>query len=61
MIYKLLVFTMIENLQDDDIREFMMRCFTSVFAAHKTIPVTILVEPILRTMQLSPTISEVKY
>jgi hypothetical protein len=44
---------MIENIQDDDIREFMMRCFTNVFAAHKTIPVSILVEPILRTMQLA--------
>ena len=53
MIYKLLTFTMIENIEDDDIREFMMRSFTNVFAAHKTIPVSILIEPILRTMQLS--------
>ncbi len=50
VIYKLLTFTMIENIHDDDIREFMLRCFTNVFSAHKTIPVGILVEPILRTL-----------
>lgn len=53
VIYKLLTFTMIENIHDDDIREFMLRCFTNVFSAHKTIPVSILVEPILRTLQMN--------
>jgi hypothetical protein len=53
VIYKLLTFALIENIHDDDIREFMLRSFTNVFNQHKTIPVSILVEPILRIMQLT--------
>ncbi len=52
VIYKLLTFALIENIHDDDIREFMLRSFTNVFNQHKTIPVSILVEPMLRIMQL---------
>jgi hypothetical protein len=50
VIYKLLTFAMVENIHDDDLREFMLRSFTSVFKDHKTIPVSILVEPFLRIM-----------
>ena len=53
VIYKLLVFALVENIEDEDVREFMMRNFTCVFLDHKSIPVSILIEPLLRIIQLN--------
>ena len=52
MIYKLLTIALIENIDDDDVRDLMLRSFTEIFKTHKTIPVGILVEPLLRKIQI---------
>jgi hypothetical protein len=48
VIYKLLVFAMVENIDDEEIKEFMMNSFTNIFHSHNAIPVSILAEPLLR-------------
>ena len=47
-IYKLLTFSFIENFDDDIIREHMSNNFSEVFRQYKSIPVSILVEPLAR-------------
>ena len=53
VIYKLLTFALVENIEDEDVREFMLDQFARVFAVHKTIPVSILAEPFIRVLQLT--------
>lgn len=53
VIYKLLTFALVENIDDEEIKEFMMTSFMSVFTHHKTIPVSILAEPLLRLAQIN--------
>lgn len=42
---------MIENIEDDVIREFMIIGFNEIFQNHQSIPVGILIDPILIILQ----------
>jgi hypothetical protein len=48
-----LTFALVENFEEEDLREFMLTSFTQVFAQHKTIPISILIEPLLRMISLN--------
>ena len=48
VLYKILTFALLENINDDVTREFMLTSFTEVFTHHSSIPVTILLEPLLK-------------
>jgi hypothetical protein len=47
-IFKLLTFSFIENFNDEITREFMSFSFISLFQKHKSIPVAILLEPLIK-------------
>ena len=49
----MLTFSFIESIGDDVTREFMMTNFTEIFYNHASIPVNILVEPLLRAIQVN--------
>lgn len=53
MLYKLLTFALVENIEDEEIRDYILSNFAQVFSLHKTIPVSILAEPLLRMIQMS--------
>jgi len=48
-----LTFSLIENIEDEVTREFMMHSFSEIYQNHQSIPVIILVEPLLRIMQVN--------
>ena len=50
-LYKLLTFSFIENYDDEITREFMTHCFTDLFESQKNIPVSTLLEPLLRKIK----------
>jgi hypothetical protein len=47
-IYKTLIFSMVENPNDSILRELYYINFTSLYEAHQTIPVGLLVEPLIK-------------
>lgn len=50
-LYKLLTFSFIENFEDTETRELMTLSFIELFDAHRSIPVAILLDPLLRKLQ----------
>lgn len=50
-LYKLLTFSFIENFKDAETRELMALSFIELFDAHRSIPVAILLDPLLRKLQ----------
>ena len=52
-VYKTLTFLVVENHNDSETREFMLRNFTSLFNSTPTIPVAILLEHLLKQIKLS--------
>ena len=57
MIYKTLIFSLIENPNEPSIREMYLTNFKELFTTNKTIPIALLMEPYIRqiTSQLSVT------
>ena len=51
MIYKTLTFSLIENLGDPDIREFIMMNFITIFENDPTIPVETVAEPFIKQIK----------
>lgn len=49
-IYKLLTFSFIENFDNEVVREQMSNNFIDIFSNFKGIPVSVLVEPLLRKL-----------
>ena len=47
-LYKVLTFSFIENFNDDITREFLSNSFMTLFEQHRSIPVSILLEPLIR-------------
>ena len=52
IIYKTLTFVLIENHSQEIIREFIMDNFISVFESIESIPLSILIEPLLKEIQV---------
>lgn len=52
-IYKSLTFLLVENHQDNDVREFMFKNFADVFKNVKNIPIAILLESLMKQITLS--------
>lgn len=52
-IYKSLTFLLVENHQDNDVREFMFKNFSDVFNNIKNIPIAILLESLMKQISLS--------
>ncbi len=50
MIYKALVFSLVENPSDPTVREFYLSNFSSIFKKYPSIPVGLLVEPFLKQL-----------
>ena len=48
--YKLLVFSLIENHRDITTREYMMKNMTFIIERHPSIPIGILVEPLIKQL-----------
>jgi len=47
-IYKTLIFSMVENPNDSILRELYYINFTSLYETHQSIPVGLLVEPLIK-------------
>jgi hypothetical protein len=54
ILYKTLTFSLVENYHDSTIRELLMQNFTVTFDRNQSMPVGILVEPLVRQLQVSP-------
>ena len=53
IVYKKLTFLFIENHEDSNIREFMLRNFQNIFHKYQTIPVEIFLEPFIKQIKIS--------
>jgi hypothetical protein len=51
IIYKSLTFSLIENHADETVREFMVKSFIEIFETIPSIPVSIVVDPLIKCMQ----------
>lgn len=51
LIYKSLIFTMVESCHDPTLREHYLSNFTSLFRTVPSIPISLLIEPLLKQMQ----------
>lgn len=51
VLYKILTFSLVENHADEVTREYMMQNFIDLFQSHATIPVGILIDPLLKIIQ----------
>jgi hypothetical protein len=52
-LYKTLTFLLVEFYWEVDMRQLMLKYFTKLFEEHESIPINILVEPLLRQIELS--------
>ncbi|CAG9312103.1 unnamed protein product [Blepharisma stoltei] len=57
IIYKTLTFSLVENYDDPLVREFILANFISTFVNIQSIPVGIVVEPLVKQLQVSPDLS----
>jgi hypothetical protein len=48
-IYKALIFAIVENPFEQTVREFYLRNFQAIFEEKKSIPVSLLVEPLVKS------------
>lgn len=55
IVYKTLAFFLIENYADDRIREFLLGNFKLTFSENENIPLSILLEPLIKQSQVSKT------
>ena len=53
IVYKILTFSLIENHEDKALREYMLMNFTQIFQSFSTIPVGVLLEPLVKQIQVS--------
>lgn len=53
IVYKLLTFSLIENFNDDDLRELFLKNFASIFFDFPEIPISILIEPLTKQIQVN--------
>ena len=51
-IYKALVFSIVENLRDTQIREFFYSNFKILFKQNQNIPIGLLAEPLIRQLMM---------
>lgn len=52
LIYKKLIFSLIENSSDTNLREFMLRNFQSSFKRFSSMPPEILLDPFIKQIQV---------
>jgi hypothetical protein len=52
VIYKTLIFAIVENPEDVDVRSFYLANFRNLFTANKTIPIQLLLDPLLKQIGL---------
>ena len=52
IVYKILTFSLIENYEDEFLREFFLKNFENIFYEFSEIPINILLEPLFRQMQV---------
>jgi hypothetical protein len=56
-VYKTLIFSIVENPYDSTLRELFFVNFISLFEAHPTIPVGLLIEPLIKQIQVTEGVS----
>ena len=57
IIYKILTFALIENHADLELREFLIKNFQNIFTSFYNIPIEILLEPLIKQIQVTENIS----
>ncbi|OMJ70384.1 hypothetical protein SteCoe_31656 [Stentor coeruleus] len=53
VVYRMLTFLLVENFTSQDVREFIMGNFVVLFKMNSSIPITILLEPLIKRLQVS--------
>lgn len=59
VVYRMLTFLLVENFSSSDMREMIMGNFVVLFKMNSNIPITILLEPLIKRLQVSEVVLEV--